>query len=609
MLFFSADGRYLFLSKSGETTIWEGEKTDHRALPVWLPFVLLLLAILACVLILVRRLFRWKRERRPQPSPLACQGPGPIQPGQAAPAPDDLSSSAGRLERGRRWCKRNLALAASLGAGGCLLVGSIVALELSLRASAQKHELEEANDRQLSSTAVRLVWPLGVRNNLGGRSPQTLSDPEIEALWELGGTAEEKLRLRFVAEAIRLPLTRRQLRSRAGFAIHAAVGLDARRREAVERMLVVRLSGKEAPLAEGADLSFIQQDLAFLLNQSEPPLEEKADLALILAMLGDVEPQTARLAAETLIQAMSKRVDDNPARVMDRGLENSSKGELARGLATVAARLEAKEAAATLTQAMNKTTDPNALRVLAAGLTAVATRLEPKEAAEARGQAAAALTRAMSQTTDRDRLAVLMQGVVAVAALLEPKEAKEAAANIIQAMSQTTDSLVMAALAQSLVPVAAQLDSKEAQEAATIITQALTKANAANELGALVQSLAAVLTRESSDRRLQRFRSVPSSIGLMTSPAALPLALAVLAPTLEPPPEPVPAQVLVEVLKDPLCVGTARRAVLDVLGTRYQRTFTDQWDFIRFANEQQLGLDLSSPPKRPARTAKPGTLD
>jgi hypothetical protein len=102
---------------------------------------------------------------------------------------------------------------------------------------------------------------------------------------------------------------------------------------------------------------------------------------------------------------------------------------------------------------------------------------------------------------------------------------------------------------------------------------------------------------------------VPDSIGLITDPAALPLTLAALVPTLEPPPERLPSQVLVEVLKQPLCVGAARRAVLDVLGTRYQRTFADQWDFVRFATEQRLGLDLSSPPKRPefpALAAQPG---
>ncbi len=57
-------------------------------------------------------------------------------------------------------------------------------------------------------------------------------------------------------------------------------------------------------------------------------------------------------------------------------------------------------------------------------------------------------------------------------------------------------------------------------------------------------------------------------------------------------------QELVELLKHPLCVGPARRAVLGQLGLQHGRPFADQWEFVRFAEEQKLGLDLTSPPKR-----------
>src|SRR5262249_16107924 len=97
--------------------------------------------------------------------------------------------------------------------------------------------LEKANDRLVSSVARSLVRPLGLQVQTNKPLPP-LSDAEIEALGELGGTAEEELRLRFVAEAIRNPVTTRQLRYRADFALQAAVGLDAGRRAAVERLLV-----------------------------------------------------------------------------------------------------------------------------------------------------------------------------------------------------------------------------------------------------------------------------------------------------------------------------------------------------------------------------------
>jgi hypothetical protein len=55
---------------------------------------------------------------------------------------------------------------------------------------------------------------------------------------------------------------------------------------------------------------------------------------------------------------------------------------------------------------------------------------------------------------------------------------------------------------------------------------------------------------------------------------------------------------LVDLLKQPCCVSEARRLVLDQLQRHYQRPFADQWDFVRFAKEHNLGLDLTTPPQR-----------
>jgi hypothetical protein len=35
------------------------------------------------------------------------------------------------------------------------------------------------------------------------------------------------------------------------------------------------------------------------------------------------------------------------------------------------------------------------------------------------------------------------------------------------------------------------------------------------------------------------------------------------------------------------------------LGNRYRRHFTTHWDFVRYAEEQRLGLDFTTPPVRP----------
>jgi hypothetical protein len=41
--------------------------------------------------------------------------------------------------------------------------------------------------------------------------------------------------------------------------------------------------------------------------------------------------------------------------------------------------------------------------------------------------------------------------------------------------------------------------------------------------------------------------------------------------------------------------------VLKHLGNRYHRVFTNHWAFVRYAKEQRLDLDFTTPPKHPAR--------
>jgi hypothetical protein len=45
--------------------------------------------------------------------------------------------------------------------------------------------------------------------------------------------------------------------------------------------------------------------------------------------------------------------------------------------------------------------------------------------------------------------------------------------------------------------------------------------------------------------------------------------------------------------------------VLDHLGHRYGRRFVNHWAFVRFATEQKLGLDFTTPPKRPDPKGSP----
>jgi hypothetical protein len=250
--------------------------------------------------------------------------------------------------------------------------------------------------------------------------------------------------------------------------------------------------------------------------------------------------------------------------------------QLAQGLSAVAARMEPKEAAAVcgqaaalLSQAMTKTADSRALPQLAQGLSAVAARMEPKEAAAVCGQAAALLSQAMTKTTDEWALQFLAQGLSAVAARMEPMEAS---ATLIQAMSKTTDWEMLQLLAQGLSAVLHREDSWRNAFGGTV------------EGGWSNGSEAVRLPQSGGDQEDGRAGVAATALR-------------------QPPPPPLPAQMLVDLLKQPFCVGEARRLVLGQLARHYQRPFVGHWDFVRFAQEQELPLDLLTPPQRP----KPAT--
>jgi hypothetical protein len=188
----------------------------------------------------------------------------------------------------------------------------------------------------------------------------------------------------------------------------------------------------------------------------------------------------------------------------------------------------------------------------------------------------------MTQTKNAFALA---RGLSALAARLEAKDAKEPAAALAHAMTQTKNARALLALAEALSGVAARLGPKEASETcaqpAAALMLCMSMRNDWEALPELSKALAAGLSRESTER-----------------PMILMLLPVLWNPVLEPQPEPFPAETLVELLKHPLCVGQAPRIVLDQLGRHYGRRFENQWDFVHFAEEQKLGLDFTSPVQR-----------
>ncbi len=55
----------------------------------------------------------------------------------------------------------------------------------------------------------------------------------------------------------------------------------------------------------------------------------------------------------------------------------------------------------------------------------------------------------------------------------------------------------------------------------------------------------------------------------------------------------------------PTCIGEVRRVILNLLSNRYRRRFDTHWDFVRYARQQELSLDFTTPPKRPEAKLPP----
>ncbi|MCI0460776.1 MAG: serine/threonine protein kinase, partial [Gemmataceae bacterium] len=210
-----------------------------------------------------------------------------------------VARPVGRLGRLVKWARRRPAVAGLLAA--VLLVfatGATVSTLLAVsehaarghaeqaaddvrreqaRTQAALQELEQSHARVVATAAKGMLRPLA-------KKPAPVNDEEIAALWDLAG-ADEAVRLQFIVEAVRTPATVRQLQNRAPLALHAAVGLDHRRRAQVEHLLRQVLE---------ADAGDAHQALA---------------VAVAAAALDGLAPETARRVGHLLSQAVSNTTE------------------------------------------------------------------------------------------------------------------------------------------------------------------------------------------------------------------------------------------------------------------------------------------------------------
>jgi hypothetical protein len=428
----------------------------------------------------------------------------------------------GRWEKTVRWVRRNPAVAGLLAAVVLVLLGGTgVALYFAFDAAehAKQASVNEAKAKKNEAKALQNAADLGKANMqlersrnhlektlarslmrpLGLKAGEVLTDPEIEALWELATSQEEHLRYRFMEEALRGPVTTRQLKNRAEAALHAAVGLHGKLRLQVEQLLVK------------------------CLHHGSLTEKQQTEVAVAAAGLGGLTPKAAGCISSALTQAMAKITNDSYAL-----------GIFAKGLVAVAARLEPKDAAqaaTTLEQILAKTTDPDDLRSLAQSLAAVAARLEPKDAAALCSKAGTALAQALAKPTILYTGSRLAPGLAALATRLEPRDA---ATILVQAMAQTTDYYAFGILAERLAAMAGRLEPKDAAavcgNAATTLAKALVKRTDWDDAPTdLLRGLEAVAARLDPQGAAQTATTFTQAMAKTTQPATIPSTLDYLA--------------------------------------------------------------------------------
>ncbi|HTU91291.1 MAG TPA: hypothetical protein VMF69_14520, partial [Gemmataceae bacterium] len=165
---------------------------------------------------------------------------------------------------------------------------------------------------------------------------------------------------------------------------------------------------------------------------------------------------------------------------------------------------------------------------------------------------------------------------------------------LIRAAETETDEWEPGDLAIAVARLLSALDNTDASRFSTKVAFAVCSGRERNTSASA--TLDASLTDDSRSEVSRRTVSVATVVGLInTTPfPALP-ALTAVSESL---PCRLSTQDLVELLKMPTCFGEKRKVVLKHLGNRYCRTFANHWQFVRFAQEQHLNLDLTSPPKR-----------
>jgi hypothetical protein len=274
-------------------------------------------------------------------------------------------------------------------------------------------------------------------------------------------------------------------------------------------------------------------------------------------------------------------------------------------LSSLSSRLEPSDAAklcgraaSVAVSAMEREKDASAPSSLCSGLSSLAARLGPSDAAKLCGRAASLVVSAMEREKEEkdpnamnslsNRLSSLSYALSSLSSRLEPSDAAKLCRRAIRQQARgraedREDQGMPGAFVHSVATLLPFIDPPTAHALARELAPGMTD----------LETVFRDTSRPVQIERAARTALATIGQGFGGHPGASFLIAA------EPYPCRLTAQELVDLLKMPTCFGDARRLVLDHLSNRYGRRFANHWEFVRFAHERGLNLDLKTPPRRP----------
>jgi tRNA A-37 threonylcarbamoyl transferase component Bud32 len=348
----------------------------------------------------------------------------------------------------------------------------------------------------------------------------------------------------------------------------------------------------------------------------------------LVALAGRIEPiDAAQLLSAALTREKSAYAIGSLALGLAEASESLQPAEAARLCAGAARSLAQVVARGTsFRMPMPQGVPPSSVHHLTAALEAVARRLPPAEAGRAYAEFIRSLrqslgdwkskTRGQKLKNDTHGL-LLVEGIAMMARHMKDAEAAQLCAEIARAFRATLDEggdeFDQLYYAEVISVLLQPLPEETAKEVARICVRHLfadpvtfspeQQGDFSSFTYQAFDALERFLTNSTRPQVQQRASTVAAAIGISIQG---PLPSLPLVPMLaDPLPCRLATQDLVDLLKMPTCVRAVRHVILDQLGNRYRRRFDTHWDFVRYAQEQRLDLDFTTPPKRPKRKLPP----